>query len=82
MNRCLPSPESGTVGRTPQGQLIESCSILTTTPNELMQDIHDRMPVILARDAYDLWLDPGFKKVEELQPLLKPYPAGPCGATG
>ncbi len=61
--------------KSPQGQLIESCTILTTTPNELMRDIHDRMPVILARDRYDLWLDPGFKKVEELQPLLKPYPA-------
>ena len=40
-----------------------------------MQDVHDRMPVILARDTYDIWLDPGFKKVDELQPLLKPYPA-------
>lgn len=62
--------------KSPQGQLIESCSILTTTPNELMRDVHDRMPVILPRDVYDLWLDPGFTKVEELQPLLKPYPAG------
>lgn len=61
--------------KDPQGQVIESCSILTTTPNELVQDLHDRMPVILARDAYELWLDPGFRKVEELQPLLKPYPA-------
>jgi putative SOS response-associated peptidase YedK len=61
--------------RSPQGQFIESCTILTTTPNELLKDVHDRMPVILAHDAYDLWLDPGFKKVEELQPLLKPYAA-------
>ncbi len=61
--------------KSPQGQVVETCSILTTTPNLLMQDIHDRMPVILERDAYELWLDPGFTKVEELQPLLKPYPA-------
>ncbi len=61
--------------KNPQGQWIESCSILTTTPNELVRDLHDRMPVILARDGYDLWLDPGFRKVAELQPLLKPYPA-------
>jgi putative SOS response-associated peptidase YedK len=61
--------------KDPQGKWIESCSILTTKPNELVQDIHDRMPVILARDAYDVWLDPGFHKVAELQPLLKPYPA-------
>jgi putative SOS response-associated peptidase YedK len=61
--------------KNPQGQWIESCSILTTAPNELMRDIHDRMPVILARGGYDAWLDPGFRKVAELQPLLKPYPA-------
>jgi putative SOS response-associated peptidase YedK len=58
-----------------QGRWIESCSILTTTPNELARDLHDRMPVILARDRYELWLDPGFRNVAELQPLLKPYPA-------
>lgn len=62
--------------KNPQGQIIESCSILTTTPNELTHDVHDRMPVILERDVYDLWLDPGFTKVEELHPLLKPYASG------
>jgi len=35
------------------GQLLESCSILTTTPNELLVDVHDRMPVILPRRHYD-----------------------------
>ena len=44
--------------KSPQAQSIESCSILTTAPNELMQDMHDRMPVILSPDAYDIWLDP------------------------
>lgn len=58
-----------------QGQVIESCSILTTGPNELMSEIHDRMPVILARDAYELWLDPGFTNVSELNELLQPFPA-------
>ena len=66
--------------KSPLGQSIESCSILTTTPNELMQDIHDRMPVILSPDAYDIWLDPGLRNVEELQPLLKPYPPESCAA--
>jgi putative SOS response-associated peptidase YedK len=61
--------------RSPQGPVITTCSMFTTTPNRLMQDIHDRMPVILERDAYDVWLDPGLQKVKELQPLLKPYPA-------
>jgi putative SOS response-associated peptidase YedK len=59
--------------RSAQGETVESCAILTTTPNELVRDVHDRMPVILAPDAYELWLDPGFGKVPELQPLLKPY---------
>ena len=56
-------------------QTIQSCTILTTTPNELMRGVHDRMPVILAPEHYDLWLDPGFSHVEELQALLRPYPA-------
>ena len=38
-------------------------AILTTKPNRLLADIHDRMPVILPRESYDLWLDPGFRDV-------------------
>jgi putative SOS response-associated peptidase YedK len=53
---------------------ITSCAIITTTPNELLATIHDRMPVILTADAYDAWLrddaDP-----RELKQLLAPYPA-------
>ena len=37
---------------------IESCTVITTDSNELLHDIHDRMPVILPEDAYDRWLDP------------------------
>jgi putative SOS response-associated peptidase YedK len=58
-----------------RGQWIESCSILTTTSNELVREVHDRMPVILSADVYERWLDPGFTKVSELQSLLKPYSA-------
>ena len=47
--------------RTPEGKAIETCSIITTTPNFICADVHDRMPVILPDDAYDLWLDPGFQ---------------------
>ncbi len=61
--------------RSPQGLLLSTCTILTTAPNELMRDIHDRMPVILPREHYDMWLDPGFTKITELQPLLVPFPA-------
>jgi putative SOS response-associated peptidase YedK len=48
----------------PSGAVIGSCSILTTTPNSLLADIHDRMPVVLCPENYDLWLDPGFKDVQ------------------
>lgn len=56
-------------------QVIESCTILTTEANDLMQSVHNRMPVILEAKDYDLWLDPDVKNAELLQPLLHPYPA-------
>ena len=57
------------------GDNIESCSILTTTPNAVTAAVHDRMPVILDPDGYDLWLDPGMKDVAVVSELLKPYDA-------
>jgi hypothetical protein len=45
--------------RSPDGTLVQTCAILTTTANETMSGVHDRMPVILSPDNYDLWLDPG-----------------------
>jgi putative SOS response-associated peptidase YedK len=59
--------------RNPESKAIETCSIITTTPNALVTDIHDRMPVILPDDAYDLWLDPGFQKPDTICDLLKPF---------
>jgi putative SOS response-associated peptidase YedK len=59
----------------PDGQKVESCSILTTTPNSVTADVHDRMPVILPPDTYDLWLDPGFTNLRDLTDMLKPYDA-------
>ncbi|MCY2995507.1 MAG: SOS response-associated peptidase [Planctomycetota bacterium] len=56
-------------------QTIESCTIITTEPNALMQPIHDRMPVILDPAAYDLWLDPEVRSGQKLEDLLRPYPA-------
>jgi putative SOS response-associated peptidase YedK len=52
---------------------IRSCTILTTTANDLAEEIHERMPVILPRDRYDAWLDPEAED-EELAALLEPYP--------
>jgi len=61
--------------KDPSGQWIRSCSILTTTPNAVTAAVHDRMPVILDHDSYDLWLDPGMTDVAAVSELLKPYDA-------
>jgi putative SOS response-associated peptidase YedK len=61
--------------KDPGGQWIKSCSILTTTPNAATSAVHDRMPVILCKDDYDLWLDPGFTNIATVSELLKPYDA-------
>jgi putative SOS response-associated peptidase YedK len=58
------------------GNWIKTCSILTTTPNTLTATVHDRMPVILDPESYDLWLDPGMQNVAAISELLKPYDAG------
>lgn len=58
----------------PEGP-VESCSIITTEPNHLMAEIHDRMPVILPRDAWSGWLNPELQNATILQELLTPYPA-------
>jgi putative SOS response-associated peptidase YedK len=57
------------------GQWVKTCSILTTTPNAVTSAIHDRMPVILDPDSYDLWLDPGMNDGRTASELLKPYDA-------
>lgn len=59
----------------PEGQWINTCSILTTTPNAVTSAIHDRMPVILGPDSYDQWLDPGMQNVSVISDLLKPFDA-------
>ncbi len=56
------------------GQVIDTCTILTTDPSDLLRPIHDRMPVILDPAAYTLWLDPSVQDPERLRPLLRPYP--------
>ena len=58
-----------------EGKTIESCTVLTTTPNERLASIHDRMPVILHPVAYEPWLDPGLQDATRLLTFLTPYPA-------
>lgn len=58
------------------GSQILSCTIITTEPNELVGEIHNRMPVILPEEGYASWLDPSEKQPKDLQDLLRPYPSG------
>ena len=57
------------------GSLLESFTIITTEPNELMRTIHRRMPVILHRDDEERWLDCSATSFDNVQTLLKPFPA-------
>ncbi len=56
------------------GTVVETCTIITTQANELLQAIHDRMPVILPAKTYDVWLDPT-TPTPQLQNLLQPFDA-------
>jgi putative SOS response-associated peptidase YedK len=57
------------------GSEVRSATIITTDANDVVAPIHNRMPVILHPEDYDLWLDPDFDEKEPLSTLLKPYPA-------
>lgn len=61
--------------KKPDGSLLESFTIITTEPNDLMRTIHGRMPVILDRDDEDRWLDCPATPFEKVQSLLKPFPS-------
>lgn len=60
---------------SPDGSEIKSCTIITTEPNSLLQDIHNRMPVILPEETYPQWLETEEQDPRQLQSLLRPYPA-------
>src|SRR5882672_11559582 len=59
--------------RDPVGEVIETYSVLTTQPNALVADVHDRMPAILKPEDYDLWLDPGVRDAAVVTECLKPF---------
>lgn len=56
----------------PDGKALESCTILTTAANEFMAEVHERMPVILDREVWPLWLDPQLQDADTVQELLQP----------
>ena len=61
--------------KSPEGQTIQSCTIITTTPNGFIAPIHNRMPVVLSAEAEALWLDPLTEDAAVVTPLLIPCPA-------
>ena len=62
------------MGSDSEGNRISSCAIITTAANDVLKPIHHRMPVILAQEVEDLWLDPSLDDSDELTQFLEPYP--------
>ena len=62
--------------KSPEGVLIETCTILTTAANSSIKKIHDRMPVILHQDEIDIWLNKNVDDLDGLKELFHPYPSG------
>ena len=66
--------------KAPDGRDIVSACVITTTPNEVMAPIHERMPVLLAPGQFDTWLDPTWRDVDALKAWLSPAPAADMAA--
>lgn len=60
--------------KSAEGEVLETCSILTTVANDTVKIVHDRMPVILHPEDYELWIDNDSRKINLLKDLLRPYP--------
>ena len=60
--------------KSPEGPVVQSCTIITTPANPLIQPLHNRMPVILSDETQALWLDPLTEDPKNLEPLLIPAP--------
>src|SRR5947209_4518798 len=61
--------------RSPAGELVRSFAIITTAPNELCAELHDRMPVVLKPDGWPVWLGEEAADSPELKALLAPFPS-------
>ena len=61
--------------RNPEGEVIPSCTIITTEANDLLRPIHERMPVIMSRDNEGFGLDGSESDTTALANVLRPYPA-------
>lgn len=54
------------------GGVLRTCTIITTRGNDLTGEVHDRMPVIVPPQHHDVWLDPAYRDIPQLQSLLAP----------
>jgi len=61
--------------KSPEGEVVESCTILTTAANRVVAPLHDRMPVILHPDEYRTWLERTTTDPTSLKKMFQPYPA-------
>lgn len=61
--------------RGDDGGMLETCALITTTANAVVQPVHDRMPVLLNGAGLETWLDRRVEDPARLTPLLRPYPA-------
>jgi putative SOS response-associated peptidase YedK len=61
--------------KSQEGEVIETCTILTTEGNDILRPVHDRMPVILYPEDYELWLDDDLRQSDVRQELLRPFAA-------
>ena len=59
---------------SPEGEPLDTCTILTTEANALLRDVHPRMPVIIAPEAYEQWLDPTEADAGALVAAFDPQP--------
>ena len=60
--------------KDPEGEMVKSCTIITTAANDYLQPIHDRMPVILPRESESFWLDKDVEDPLALTSVIAPYP--------
>ena len=67
--------------RSPDGVEVQTCSLITTSANEIVSPLHDRMPVILRGNTIDTWLDRSISEPALLEPLLAPLPGHEMKAT-
>jgi putative SOS response-associated peptidase YedK len=66
--------------RAADGAWLESCTLLTVAPSEAIRRLHDRMPALLPRDAWEAWLDPERRDAARAVALLAPWSGEPLVA--